>query len=79
MEVMDILLITLILYMLALFLYFRFRINWILLPTILLWLVPIFALDNLLIIVFCVVMIIITIAIALFNSEKEEYWYEIFK
>lgn len=73
MEVMDILLITLILYMLALFLYFRFRINWILLPTILLWLVPIFALDNLLIIVFCVVMIIITIAIALFNSEKEEY------
>jgi hypothetical protein len=73
MEVMDILLITLILYMLALFLYFRFRINWILLPTILLWLVPIFALDNLLIIVFCVVMIIITIAIALFNGEKEEY------
>lgn len=73
MEVMDILLITLILYMLALFLYFRFRINWILLPTILLWLVPIFALNNLLIIVFCVVMIIITIAIALFNGEKEEY------
>ena len=73
MEVMDVLLITLILYMLALFLYFRFRINWILLPTILLWLVPIFALDNLLIIVFCVVMIIITIAIALFNNEKEEY------
>ena len=73
MEVMDILLITLILYMLALFLYFRFRINWILLPTILLWLVPIFTLDNLLIIVFCVVMIIITIAIALFKGEKEEY------
>lgn len=73
MEVMDVLLITLILYMLALFLYFRFRINWILLPTILLWLVPIFALDNLLIIVFCVVMIIITIAIALFNNEKEDY------
>ena len=73
MEVMDILLITLILYMLALFLYFRFRINWILLPTILLWLVPIFTLDNILIIVFCVVMIIITIAIALFNSEKEDY------
>ena len=73
MEVMDILLITLIMYFLALFLYFKFRINWILLPTILLWLVPIFALDNLLIIVFCVVMIIITIAIALFNGEKEEY------
>ena len=73
MDVMNILLITLIMYMLALFLYFRFRINWILLPTILLWLVPIFTLDNLLIIVFCVVMIIITIAIALFNNEKEDY------
>lgn len=73
MEVMDILLITLIMYMLAMFLYFKFRINWILLPTILLWLVPIFTLDNLLIIVFCVVMIIITIAIALYNNEKEEY------
>ena len=73
MEVMDILLITLIMYFLALFLYFKFRINWILLPTILLWLVPIFTLDNLLIIVFCVVMIIITIAIALFNNKEEEY------
>ena len=68
---MNILLITLIMYMLALFLYFRFRINWILLPTILLWLVPIFTIDNLFIIVFCVIMIIITIVITFFN--KEEY------
>lgn len=69
---MDILLITLIMYILAMFLYFKFRINWILLPTILLWLVPIFTLDNLFIIVFCVIMIIITIVITFFN-EREEF------
>ena len=70
---MNILLITLIMYMLALFLYFRFRINWILLPTILLWLVPIFTIDNLFIIVFCVIMIIITIVIVFFNEREEKY------
>jgi len=68
---MDILLITLIMYILAMFLYFKFRINWILLPTILLWLVPIFTVDNLFIIVFCVIMIIITIVITFFNKEEE--------
>ena len=68
---MDILLITLIMYILAMFLYFKFRINWILLPTILLWLVPIFTVDNLFIIVFCVIMIIITIVITFFNKEDE--------
>ena len=68
---MDILLITLIMYILAMFLYFKFRINWILLPTVLLWLVPIFTIDNIFIIVFCVIMIIITIVITFFNKEEE--------
>ena len=68
---MDILLITLIMYILAMFLYFKFRINWILLPTVLLWLVPIFTIDNIFIIVFCVIMIIITIVITFFNERKE--------
>lgn len=68
---MDILLITLIMYILAMFLYFKFKINWILLPTVLLWLVPIFTLDNLFIIVFSVIMIIITIVITFFNKEEE--------
>ena len=68
---MDILLITLIMYILAMFLYFKFRINWILLPTVLLWLVPIFTVDNIFIIVFCVIMIIITIVITFFNDRKE--------
>lgn len=70
---MDILLITLIMYILAMFLYFKFKINWILLPTILLWLVPIFTIDNIFIIVFCVIMIIITIVITFFNNKEEEY------
>jgi len=69
---LNILLVTLIMYILAVFLYFKFRINWILLPTILLWLVPIFTLDNLFIIVFSVIMIIITIVITFFN-EREEF------
>ena len=73
MEVMDILLITLIMYFLALFLYFKFRINWILLPTIFLWFVPIFIVENLFIVIFSVIMIIITIVIAFFNKEEEEY------
>jgi len=68
---MDILLITLIMYILAMFLFFKFRINWILLPTVLLWLVPIFTIDNIFIIVFCVIMIIITIVITFFNERKE--------
>jgi len=70
---MNILLITLIMYILAMFLYFKFRINWILLPTVLLWLVPIFTIDNIFIIVFCVIMIIITIVITFFNNKEEEY------
>ena len=69
---LNILLITLIMYILAVFLYFKFKINWILLPTILLWFVPIFTLDNLFIIVFSVIMIIITIVITFFN-EREEF------
>ena len=68
---MDILLITLIMYILAMFLYFKFRINWILVATILLWFVPIFIVDNLFIVIFCVIMIIITIVIAFFNKEEE--------
>lgn len=70
---LNILLITLIMYILAMFLYFKFRINWILLPTILLWFVPIFTLDNLFLIVFCVIMIIITIVIVFFNEREEKY------
>lgn len=68
---LNILLITLIMYILAVYLYLKFRINWILAPTIILWFVPIFIVDNLFIVIFSVIMIIITIVIAFFNKEED--------
>jgi len=68
---LNILLITLIMYIITIYLYLKSRINWILAPTIILWFVPIFIVDNLFIVIFCVIMIIITIVIALFNKEEE--------
>ena len=63
MSEMNILLITLIMYILSMFLYFKFRIKWFLIATILLWFVPIILIDNLFIKVFCAIMIIVTIVI----------------
>ena len=68
---LNILLITLIMYIIAIYLYRKFRINWILAPTIVLWFVPIFIVDNLFIVIFSVIMIIITIVLAFFNKEEE--------
>ena len=68
---LNILLVTLIMYMITIYLYLKFRINWILAPTIILWFVPIFIVDNLFIVIFSVIMIIITIVIAFFNKEEE--------
>ena len=67
-----ILLITLIMYIISMFLYFKFNIKWILISTILLWFVPIFIIDNLFIKIFCVIMIIATITMTFFN-EREEF------
>lgn len=72
MSEMNILLITLIMYIITIFIYFKFRINWILVSTILLWFVPIFLIENLFIKIFSVIMIIATITITFFN-EREEY------
>lgn len=70
---MNILLIALIMYIITMFLYFKFRVNWFLAPTILLWFVPIFIVDNLFIKIFSVIMIIISIVITLFINEREEF------
>ena len=69
---MNILLITLIMYILSIFIAFKFRIKWVLIATMLLWFVPIFLVDNLFIRIFCVIMIIATITITFFN-EREEF------
>ena len=70
---MNILLITLIMYIITIFLYFKFKVSWFLAPTILLWFVPIFLIDNLFIRIFSVIMIIISIVITFFNEREEDY------
>ena len=70
---MNILLIALILYILSIFIYFKFRIKWILIATILLWFVPIFLIENLFIQIFCVIMIIVTITITFFDEREEDF------
>lgn len=68
---MNILLIALIMYIITLFLYFKFKVSWFLMPSILLWFIPIFIIDNLFIKIFSVIMIIITIVITFFNDREE--------
>ena len=69
----NILMITLIMYILSIFIFFKFRLKWILIATILLWFVPIFLVDNLFIRIFCVIMIIATITITFFSEREEEF------
>ena len=70
---MDILLITLIMFILSIFVYFKFRIKWVLIATILLWFVPIFLVENLFIKIFSTIMIIVTIVITFFNDREEDF------
>lgn len=70
---MHILLITLIMFILSIFIYFKFRIKWVLIATILLWFVPIFLVENLFIKIFCVIMIIVTITLTFFGEREEEF------
>jgi hypothetical protein len=70
---LDILKIAFVMYLICLFLYFRFRIKWILITTSVLWFIPILLVDNLMIVVFSVIMIIITIVISLFTERNDEF------
>ncbi len=70
---MQILLITLIMYILSIFIFIKFRLKWVLIATILLWFVPIFLVENLFIKIFCVIMIIVTITITFFSDREEEF------
>ena len=73
MSEMNILLITLIMYILSIFISIKFRLKWVLIATILLWFVPIFLVENLFIKIFCVIMIIVTITITFFGDREEEF------
>jgi hypothetical protein len=70
---MDILLITLIMFIVSVFVYFKFRLKWVLIATALLWFVPIFLVDNIFVKIFSVIMIIATITITFFSEREEEY------
>lgn len=70
---MDILLITLIMFILSVFIYFKFRLKWVLIATVLLWFVPIFLVENLFIKIFSVIMIIVTITITFFGEREVEF------
>ena len=69
----DILLITLIMFILSVLIYFKFRLKWVLIATTLLWFVPIFLVENLFIKIFSVIMIIATIVITFFSEREEEF------
>ena len=70
---MNILLITLVMYILSIVISLKFRIKWVLIATILLWFVPVFLVDNLFIRIFCVIMIIATITITFFSEREEDF------
>lgn len=70
---MDILLITLIMFVLSVFIYFKFRLKWVLIATTLLWFVPIILVENLFIKIFSVIMIIVTITLTFFGEREEEF------
>ena len=73
MSEMNILLITLVMYILSIVISLKFRIKWVLIATILLWFVPLILIDNLFIRIFCVIMIIATITITFFDEREEEF------
>ena len=70
---LDILLITLIMYILSIIIYFKFNLKWVLIATTLLWFVPIFLVENLFIKIFSVIMIIVTITLTFFGDREEEF------
>ena len=69
----DILLITFIMFIVSVFVYFKFRLRWVLIATTLLWFVPIFLVENLFIKIFSAIMIVATIVITFFNEREEDY------
>lgn len=70
---MNILLVAFIMYLICLFLYYKFRIKWLFIATSVLWFIPIVLIDNIFIVVFSVIMIIITFVITFFDKEDNDF------
>lgn len=65
--------ITGVMYLIAFFLAYYFKSKMILLATIILWFVPIFMIDNIFIIGFSIIMIILTIYLLFYQKEGDDY------
>jgi hypothetical protein len=70
---MNILLVAFIMYLICLFLFLKFKIKWLFIATSVLWFIPIMLIDNIFIVVFSVIMIIITFVITFFNKEDNDF------
>lgn len=73
---LQVLLITGVLYFIAIYLSIVLRQRFIFLSTIVLWFVPIFLITNSFIIIFSIIMIIFTIVIVAYNGSDEGSFYE---
>lgn len=69
MNEMHILLVALVMYVICMYLSIQFSIKWLFVATSVLWFIPIILIDNLFIIVFSVIMIIVTFVITFFNER----------
>lgn len=67
----DILLIALIIFIIAIYISLKYNMNWLLFSSSILWLIPIFIVDNIFINVFSIIMIIGIITIAFFQKEDD--------
>lgn len=71
MEALDILLVALIFYIIALTIAFKFKLKWLILATSVLWFIPIFLIENIFITVFSVIMIVVTYLLSFFNEGED--------
>lgn len=72
MNEIHILLVAFIMYIICLFIAYKFNIIWLFTATSVLWFIPILMIDNIFIIVFSVIMIIGTFVITFYNNKGDD-------
>ena len=70
---LNILTIVLVLFLVVNAIIFIYKYKWLHLASMILWIVPLTMIDNIYIKSFSVIMIIVSIVLAFFNSEEEYY------
>ena len=69
----QLLVIALVIYLIAMLIAYVFKLKWLYGIGGILWFIPMTTVDNLLIITFSVVMVIVHFVLAFFMNEREEY------